>query len=297
MVYQQEDQTLGRGKIMKLNLDIKNPYIKDKTKHVQFLDIETSLVDARVFRPGQQFVAAHQTNTFTRLLTVAGGTMYDLYTKGAKGIWSVSNHHFKKEFKKDPLDDTRLLQVVWDILDKADVIVAHNARFDASWLSGRFLQQGWPLPSKYAVVCTYQGLHRYAFTSKKLDQLSKQLIGTKKIATDYSLWERCSEGEVSAFEEMEEYNKGDIHPTMFNVYMRTCVYFPDYAVDLIDYSQEIPMCKVDGSELEWLDKTHKNRRNGCDYQLYFNEILGITYIDRYNTNSSKAGKGYIREHR
>jgi len=282
---------------MKLKLNVKNKFIANKMKHVQFLDIETSLLDARVFRPGQQFVAASQTSSFTRLLTVAGGTMYDLYTKGSKGIWSVSNHHFKKEFAKDPLDDSRLLKVVWDILDKADVIVAHNAAFDSGWLAGRFLQLGWPLPSKYAVVCTYRGLNKYNFTSKKLDQLSKQLIGTKKITTDFSLWDRCSNGEIEAFEEMEAYNRGDIYPTMFNVYMRTCMYYPDYAVDMVDYSLESPRCKVDGTALEWLNKSYLNRRNGCEYQLYYNPALNITYRDRYNTRSKKSGMGYIRENR
>lgn len=281
---------------MKLKLNTKNKFTADKMKHVQFIDIETSLVNARVFRPGQQFVAASQTSSFTRLLTVAGGTMYDLYTKGAKGVWSVSNHHFE-EFNKDPLDDTRLLKIVWDILDKAHVIVAHNAAFDASWISGRFLQLGWPLPSKYAVVCTYKGLTKYAFTSKKLDQLAKQLVGSKKIATDFSLWDRCSEGDLEAFEEMEHYNRGDIYPTMFNVYMRTCMYYPDYGVDLTNYELQTPQCKVDGTPLEWLDHTYLNRRNGCKYQLYYNPVLNITYRDRYNINSKKSGLGYIRENR
>jgi len=278
---------------MKPTFDLNNKYIVNKMKNVQFIDIETSLVDARVFRTGSQFVGAHQMSNFTKILTAAGGTMYDLYTKGEAGIWSFGNHYDKKAFKKDPLDDTFVLKRLWDICDKAEVIVAHNAVFDKSWILGRFLQKGWPLPSKFSLVCTYRGLYEFAFTSKKLDSLSSQLIGTKKIPTDYSLWDRCSNGELDAFNEMERYNRGDIAPTLFDVYMRTCAYYPDYCVDMVDYSKQVPQCKVDGRELtcsgEW-----QNRTNGLKYGIYCNEELGITYRDRYNMNSKKAGSGLIR---
>lgn len=281
---------------MKPSFNLKDKFVVDKMKNVMFIDIETSLVDARVFRTGTQFVGAHQMLNFTKILTVAGGTMYDLYTKGEKGIWSFSNHMDKKAFKKDPLDDTFVLRRVWDICDKMDVLVAHNATFDKSWLLGRFLQKGWKLPSKFSLVCTYRGLNDYAFTSKKLDSLSKQLIGTKKIATDFSLWDRCSNGEVAAFEEMVEYNRGDIAPTLFDVYMRTCAYYPDYCVDLANYEKEAPLCKVDGQSLKQIG-TWVNRTNGLEYNTYINPRLGINYRDRYNTRSKKAGKGLIRQHK
>lgn len=278
---------------MKLELDIKNKYIANKMKNVQFLDIETSLVDTRVFRTGSQYIGANQMSNHTHILTAAGGTMYDLYTKGEKGIWSFSNHMDTNTFKKNPLDDTFVLRRLWDICDKAEVIVAHNASFDKSWILGRFLQKGWPLPSKFSVVCTLKGLTAYAFTSKKLDSLSKQLIGSKKIPTDFSLWDRCSDGEVAAFEEMETYNRGDICPTLFNVYMRTCMYYPDYCVDLADYSKQIPQCKVDGQPItcsgEW-----QSRVTGLKYGVYHNPRLGITYRDRYNLDSKKAGLGLIK---
>jgi hypothetical protein len=275
---------------MKPKFNLKDKFVKNKMQSIQFLDIETSLVDARVFRTGTQFIGAHQMSNHTKILTAAGGTMYDLYTKGEKGVWAFSNHMDKKRFKKDPLDDTFVLERLWDICDKADVIVAHNAQL------GRFLQKGWKLPTKFSVVCTYKGLHNYAFTSKKLDSLSKQLIGERKISTDWSLWDRCSNGEVAAFEEMLEYNKGDITPTLFDVYMRTCAYYPDYCVDLSNYDSDKIQCKVDGKEVQkaglWL-----NRKNGMMYTIYENPRLGITYRNRYNTESKKADLGLIRQHK
>ena len=94
------------------------------------MDIETSINPVWAFRTGNQYVTIDQMEETTKILTVAGGSMYDLYTKKKKGVWSVGNHHFKKAFKNDPLDDTELLRRVWKILDEAKVIVAHNGRFD-----------------------------------------------------------------------------------------------------------------------------------------------------------------------
>lgn len=281
--------------MMTLKFDIKNPHTASVMQDAVFLDIETSLVDARVFRSGTQFVGAHQLSSTTRLLTVAGGTMYDMYTKGTNGMWGFGNH-MADTFEDNPLDDTFLLKRLWDILDKARVVIAHNARFDTGWINGRFLELGWPLPSKYSVVCTYRALSRYNLTSKKLDQLSKTLLDSSKIATSFDLWDRCSDGDLAAFEEMLEYNYGDIYDTLYQLYMRTSQYYPNFCVDFVDYEAEYPQCKVTGEDLEYLEGLWINRKNGNSYQLYFNETLGITYRDRYPDHSPRAGRGFVIHH-
>jgi len=276
---------------------ITNPHVKAIMHKVQFLDIETSLLDAKVFRTGLQNINANQLSSTTRILTVAGGSMYDLYTKGERGIWGYSNHHTKTTFKKDPLDDTEVLRKVWYILDRAEVIVAHNARFDKSWLLGRFLELGWKLPSRFSVVCTYRNLHDYNMTSKKLDELSHNLVGTNKLPTDFTLWARCSKGDKKAFEKMMTYNKGDIYDTLFKVYMRTCQYAPQKCIDMTDYTTAIPQCRVTGDELEELDICHQNHTTGLTYLLYRNPNNGLQYVDRYNTNSKKSGKGFVKHYK
>ena len=297
IAYKKMKSGLKKIKVPEMELDMSNPHIRKVTKKVQFLDIETSLIEARVFRTGKQNINADQLTGTTRILTVAGGSMYDLYTKGEAGIWGHSNHHNLSTFNEDPLDDTFVLRKIWNILDKADTIVAHNARFDKGWLLGRFLELGWKLPSKFSVVCTFQNLGAFNMTSKKLDELSKNLIGTEKIPTDISLWMRCSDGDMSAFEEMLRYNKGDIFDTLFKVYMRTAQYTPESCVDLTDYSVEIPQCKVTGDQLVMEPKRFLNRTNGLKYFVYKNINNGLQYVDRYNVNSKKANIGLIKPHR
>lgn len=280
-----------------LDLNLSDPHIGERAASVQFIDIETSLVDAKVFRTGKQNVNADQLTSDTRILTVAGGSMSALQRDGADAIWGISNHHDKEVFAKNPLDDTLVLRTLWRILDRADVIVAHNARFDKSWLLGRFLEKGWQLPSKFSVVCTYQYLHNYNMTSKKLDRISRALCGTKKLPTTMELWMRCSDGEVSAFEEMLTYNKGDIYETLFKVYVRTCQYAPHMAVDMANHDLKVPQCRVSGEVLEKLSHKHYNPTNGLYYYLYRNPVNGLQYVDRYNTRSKKADIGLVKFYR
>lgn len=288
--------SMGKIEMPVIDFDLDDKHITNVMKKVQFIDIETSLIEARVFRTGKQGVNANQLTTGTKILTVAGGSMFDLYTKGAPSIWGVSNHHDAVAFAKDPLDDTYTLRKVWSILDSADTIVAHNARFDRGWLEGRFLELGWKLPSTYKVVCTYQNLHRFNMTSKKLMELSKKLVGTEKIHTDFDLWMRCSDGEVAAFKEMLKYNKGDIYDTLFKVYLYTCRYNPTYSVDMSDGHTEIPQCMITGEPLVRAGSKLKNN-NGLTYRLYVNPTNGVEYIDRYNTKSGKSGLGLVRHNR
>jgi hypothetical protein len=279
-----------------LTLNLEDSFIVEKMKSAVFFDIETSLIDVRTFRLGKQHLTIDNMRSHTKLLSAAWGSMYDLYTKQEKGVQGIANHFDAKAFAKNPLDDTLVLRAAWEVLDKASVIIAHNAQFDWGWLMGRFVQLGWPLPSKFSTICTYRALHRFNFNSKKLEALSFQLAGTHKLPTQLNLWQRCSDGDKSAFEEMLTYNKGDIFSTLFKVYMLTSIYYPDLAVDMVDYELGIPQCKVSGEPLDTLDYTWMNRSNGCEYMLYNNQELGIIYRDRYNVNSSKAGLGLIRHH-
>lgn len=280
-----------------LKYNLKSEHVQKVMNEVVFLDIETSINMFYAFRTGNQFLNIDQLEEPTKILTVAWGSMYDLYTSKKRGVSSVGNHHFKRQFRKDPRDDTELLRRIWSVLDNAKVVVAHNGRFDEGWLRGRFLELGWKQPSRFSLVCTYQGLRRYNMSSKKLDFLSKYLVGTAKIPTEIAMWIACTKGDVKAFELMEKYNIGDVYDTLFKVYMRTCQYYPDYAVDFTDWSLNVPQCRVTGQLLNELNEVWTNHSTGLQYKLYKNPKNGIVYRDRYNVNSKKSGIGKIREHK
>ena len=275
--------------------NVERAHVQNIMKKTVFLDIETSLLQFYGFRTGMQrpgidsLVEGHDT---TRLLTAAWGTWWDLYNNGSDAVVSVGNHHRKGAFKKDPLDDTYVLRQLWKVLDDADIIVAHNAAFDAGWIEGRFMDLGWKKPSKYYVYCTFRTLQGLNGVSKKLDYLSQKLIGSEKVKHDgLPLWVGCSNGDLESFEKMEEYNIGDIYDTLYQVYMRTALYVNRYKC--IDLAGDGLFCTVTGDPLTQMDELYKNRNTALLYTQYANEKYGFIYRDRYNTRSKKAGLGLI----
>ena len=274
--------------------NVDRAYVRDMMKKVQFIDIETSLIEMYGFRLGMQRpnIDSLVGKSQTKLLTAAWGSWYDLYNEGAAGVKSVGNHHRKTAFNKDPLDDTYVLRQLWKVLDDATVIVAHNASFDAGWIEGRFMDLGWKKPSKYYVYCTYHTLSGLNGVSKKLDYLSQKLIGTEKVKHEgLPLWVGCSEGNVESFEKMEAYNIGDIYDTLYKVYMRTALYVNRHKC--IDLAGTGLFCTVSGDELELLDEPYRNRITGLLYNVYRNDKYNLEYRDRYNIRSKKAGEGFI----
>lgn len=286
---------------MTLSIDMPNfepnvdrPHVQEVMRKTVFLDIETSLLEIYSFRLGMQRpnIDSLKEGSQTKLLTAAWGTWYDLYNKGEAGVKSVGNHHRKGAFKKDPLDDTYVLRKMWDVLDGADIIVAHNASFDRGWIEGRFMDLGWKQPSKYYVYCTYQTLHGLNGVSKKLDYLSQKLIGTEKVKHEgLPLWIGCQNGDVESFEKMEDYNIGDIYETLYKVFMRTALYVNRNKC--IDLAGEGIYCNVTGDRLVKQDEVYRNRTTGLKYYTYINEKYNLEYRDRYNIRSKKAGAGFI----
>lgn len=105
-----------------------------------------------------------------------------------------------------------LLLDIWRLLDKADIVVAHNgADFDVKKLNARFIEQEFVPPSPYKVVDTKRDLTRVArYSSNRLDWLSKQFNFGEKIHTDFSLWQGCMDGDPSSWKKMLAYNKHDV---------------------------------------------------------------------------------------
>ena len=91
-------------KLPEIKLNWNDPHIQQFAKKIVFIDIETFLIDARIFRFGNQYIPISQINSTIKILTVAYGSLHDLHHKGEKGVKVLSNRK-SKTFKKDPLDD------------------------------------------------------------------------------------------------------------------------------------------------------------------------------------------------
>lgn len=118
-----------------------------------------------------------------------------------------------KGYKKGILDDKPLIKEIWDVLDKADVLIAHNGNsFDFKKLNSRFVVHGLSSPSLYQTIDTLALAKKYfRFDSNSLDNLGSTLgLGQKIVNGGFSLWTRCMAGDPDAWKLMKEYNAQDV---------------------------------------------------------------------------------------
>lgn len=109
-------------------------------------------------------------------------------------------------------DDGGVVERFAEVLNSADVVVAHNGiAFDMKKFRARLIKHdGKPLApvKEYDTLRVAKSL--FAFTSNRLDALGEYFGVGRKIKTDYDLWIRCEQGEMKALKEMEKYCRGDI---------------------------------------------------------------------------------------
>lgn len=109
-------------------------------------------------------------------------------------------------------NDSRLCTDLWELIEQADVVIAHNSYgHDIPLFKARVIINGLPPIRKSKVVDTLFLAKEFKFNSKKLDSLCSALdIGRKIEHSGIILWKECQEGNQEAIDKMEEYNIGDV---------------------------------------------------------------------------------------
>lgn len=118
-----------------------------------------------------------------------------------------------KGYKGGIIDDKLLVEYIWDLLDEADVVIAHHGdSFDIKKINARFAYYRLGAPSFYKTVDTRKVAARYfRFDSNKLNELGRYLgLGQKVKHEGFSMWEDCINGDPKAWAKMKAYNKGDV---------------------------------------------------------------------------------------
>lgn len=109
-------------------------------------------------------------------------------------------------------DDNRISHSLHNLINEADIIIAHNTAFDIPIMNTRFLMNDIMPPAPYQKICTLQTVRRqFAFAHNKLDFLADRLgVPHKKLETSHQLWLDCRNGDEKALEDMLTYNKMDV---------------------------------------------------------------------------------------
>lgn len=109
--------------------------------------------------------------------------------------------------------DEKLLKILWNLLDRADIVIAHNGiSFDIKKIYTRFAQFKMPPPSPFRTVDTLRVCRGvFGFNSNKLDDLGRDLNEGRKIHHEgFPMWLGCMNGEKKWWNKMKRYCAGDI---------------------------------------------------------------------------------------
>lgn len=129
-----------------------------------------------------------------------------------KRVHTVALTDFK-EYKKDRENDKKVIEQLKDVLDEADVVIAHNGdNFDIPRINTRFVFHNITPPAPYKTIDTLKvAKQKFGFNSNKLDDIGRYLgLGRKLVHTGFALWKGCVNGDESSWRTMKKYNANDI---------------------------------------------------------------------------------------
>lgn len=182
---------------------------------ILLLDVETAPMLANVWGMFKQNVGLNQLESHSYMLTWAAKWLGEPTYIGAK----LSDY---PDYEPGSENDYNLVKDLRDLMDQADIIIAHNLNgFDEKVINTRILVNGLLPPKPYRKVDTLDIAKRhFRFTSNKLDGIAIQLGLERKLQTGgFELWRGCMNGLVEAWEKMMDYNIQDVY-VLEEVYLK-----------------------------------------------------------------------------
>jgi hypothetical protein len=246
---------------------------------ILIFDIETAPVVGYVWQPWKTNLIAIKEDWY--LLSFA-----------YKWLGEDTTYYHQKAARKG--DDRVLTKQLHSLLDRADIVVAHNLdKFDLRKANARFLYHDLPPVSPIMQIDTLKEAKRYfANTYNSLNGLGELLeVGAKKEHSGFSLWLGCMENDEEAWARMAEYNIEDVE-LLERVYLRLRPYMGTPGKkghpNLGFWNPGETTCpKCGGTELT---KRGKHRTTVSEFQTYQCKTCGG--YSRVRTRDSQAdGRG------
>ncbi len=177
-------------------------------------------------------------------------------------------------------NDKAVIRKLWEVFDEADIIVAHNAKYDVGRALAKFSIHNFPPPSPYKVVCTYLLAKKFGFSSRKLNDLCMEFgIGRKLPHQGYDTWRGCMAGDERAWRTMKRYNCHDVFPLLEGVYLKLRPYATTHP-NLSHYSclDICPICQSDhlkNTGYNYIASGKKQRRTclDCGHRFVTGKII------------------------
>jgi hypothetical protein len=193
---------------------------------------------------------------------------------------------------KDVEDDSKLLKMIWKLLDEADFVLTQNGvKFDIPKLNARFVMNGMQPPSSFRHIDTLKlAKKHFKFTSNKLEWLSGNLcIKNKKLKHSkypgFELWKAVLQGDLEAWKEMEEYNVMDVK-SLEELYFILAPW--DSTINFSMYNDDLkPTCSCGSQEFK---RSGFYYTNSSKFQKYRCNNCGREIRDKKNLLSKEKSK-------
>lgn len=239
-------QDKGKIKSVELEWDESVGEIVEKPLKVLIFDIETRPHQAYVWDFWKQNISHNQVKEYGHPITFA-----------AKWLGSDEIVYEEARTKANkPGNDKQLTKRLMELLDEADVVVAHNGRaFDVKKMKARALKHGITPPTPYKICDTFLIAKReFKLDRNTLEFIAEFLECTPKMKDrkyhGFDLWKECENGNPEAWEEMREYNIQDIG-TLEEVYLKLRPWITTHPNLGIFFNSDVMMCpKCASTELQ-----------------------------------------------
>lgn len=209
-------------------------YVVPHNVRILIYDIETMFMEGSFWRLNKQFLSYAQIVQHSHMICWAAKWL------GEDKVRSDSMQHDG--------DDKRITATLSDMINDADVIVAHNGnRFDLPVIRTRIIKHAIP-PLLH--VQTYDTCIRarylFQFPSNRLDDLGDYLgLGRKVQHEGLDLWKKCNEGDPKAWAKMVKYCRGDVK-LLEKVYLAMRPHDPRHPNVQVISGQDVLRCRVCG---------------------------------------------------
>lgn len=226
--------------------------------NILFLDIETVPLEIRTWGRYQQDAIEVMKEWY---IICCGIKWMGHPTK----VFSLPDYQL---YKKDPQSDRELVKMIWDEMNKADIVIAHNGDdFDIKKLNSRFLYYKLKPPAPYKTVDTLKIMRRkFANSSNRLNDVAEFMGLGRKIDTGgFKLWKGCIAGDKSSWKKMVAYNKRDVD-LLEKVYKQLIPWHSTHP-NMGMYTDKIVCSNCGGSQIQSrgfaFSKTTKYKRLQC----------------------------------
>lgn len=192
---------------------------------------------------------------------------------------------------------------LWQLFEKADVVVAHNGkRFDVRRTNARFITERIPPPLPYAQLDTLLEYRAVAdFASNRLDDLAHELgLPGKYHHPGIDMWMGCLEGDLEMWGEMEKYNHQDVvtlREVWFGVrpYARATLNAAAYATLNAPTACPTPTCG--GTAAHMVFRKNRTLKSGLVYRQYqcrlCRKYARSRYADPYSPKPKVRSTGVV----